>query len=112
MVTPSKPSTLAAGQAPAAEAASSPTTSERVRSGYRAIVAGSSVPSRPKAKIGQSSQPIAKMLKMTVVRSTDALRKRNWASSQKVPIATSTANVVLTTNETLAAVDERSALAT
>ena len=107
IVTPSRPSTLAAGQAPVADAASSPAASGRVRRGYRASAAGSSVPSRPKTKIGQSSQPIAKMLKMTVVRSTDALSARNWARSQKVAIATSRANVVLVRNETRAAVDER-----
>ena len=33
MVTPSRPITLASGQAPAADAASSPTTSGRMRSG-------------------------------------------------------------------------------
>ena len=47
-VTPSRPITLASGQAPVAEAASSPTASGRVRTGYRASVAGSRVPSRPK----------------------------------------------------------------
>ena len=58
-VTPSSPITLASGHAPAAEAASSPTASERVRSGYSASVAGSSVPSRPKDMIGRISQPKA-----------------------------------------------------
>ena len=47
---------------------------------------------------------------MTVVRSTDALWPRSAARPAKVPTATSTANVVLTTKATLACVDERSAL--
>src|SRR5690349_24741843 len=58
-VTPSRPTTLASGQAPAADAASSPTASGRVRSGYRASVAGSRVLSRPNATIGRISQPNA-----------------------------------------------------
>ena len=82
-VTPSRAIRLATGQAPAAEAASSPTASGRVRSGYSASVAGSRVPSRPNAKIGRISQPSANTVKMTVVRSTDALRPRNRARTAK-----------------------------
>ncbi len=78
-VTPSRPSTLASGQAPVADAASSPTASGRMRSGYSASEAGSRVPSRPKAKIGRISQPNANTVKQTVVRSTDALDPRNRA---------------------------------
>ena len=77
-VTPSRPTTLASGQAPVAEAASRPTASGRVRSGYRASVAGSSVLSRPKTKIGTISQPNANTVKMTEVSSTDVLLPRNF----------------------------------
>ena len=109
-VTPSRPITLASGQAPVAEAASSPVASGRVRSGYRASVAGSRVASRPKASIGRISQPNAKTVKITEVRSTAALCPRSEASSANTPIATSTAKAVLMMNETLARLDDRSAL--
>ncbi len=111
-ITPSRPSRLATGQAPAADAASNPTASGRVRSGYSCSVAGSRVPSRPNAKIGRTSQPSANAVKMTVVRSTDALRPRNRARTKKTPTATTTAKNVLRMNEVRAAVDERSALST
>ena len=75
-VTPSRPIRLASGQAPVAEAASRPTASGRVRSGYRASVAGSSVPSSPNVISGRISQPNAKMVKTTVVTSTAALAGR------------------------------------
>ncbi len=110
--TPSSPIRLATGHAPAADAASSPAASGRVRTGYSCSVAGSRVPSRPNAKIGRVSQPNAKTVKITVVRSTDALRPRNRARTAKVPAATTTAKNVLTMNEISADVDERRPLST
>jgi len=75
-ITPSRPIRLAAGQAPVAEAASSPTESGRVRSGYSASVAGSRVLSRPNAKIGRISQPSANAVKMTVVKASAGFMTR------------------------------------
>ena len=111
ITTPSRPITLAAGQAPVAEAASSPMASGRVRSGYRAIVAGSRVLSRPKASNGRISQPKAKTVNITEVRTTAVLWPCNEASSANMPSAVSTAKAVLVMNEALARLDDRSALA-
>ena len=109
-VTPSRPIRLAAGQAPAAEAASSPTASGRVRSGYSCSVAGSRVPSRPNAKIGRVSQPSANAVKMTVVRSTDALRPRNRARTVKAADRHHDGEERAEDERGLRGVDERSAL--
>ena len=109
-VTPSRPITLASGQMPVAEAASSPTASGRRRSGNRASVAGSRVPSRPKAISGTISQPNANTVKITVVRSTDALLPCRLARVTKTPAATSTAATELVMKAALAPVDARSAL--
>ena len=109
-VTPSRPSTLAAGQAPVAEAASSPTASGRVRSGYSASVAGSRVASRPNASSGRMSQPNANTVNTTELTSTAAALPCRAARPAKVPAATSTAKIVLVMKETLAPVDRRIAL--
>ncbi len=109
-VTPSRPIRVAAGHGPVADAASRPTASGRVRSGYRASVAGSSVVSRPNTTSGRISQANANKVKTTVVRSTAALWPRSRASPAKTPAATSTARIVLVMNAALAPVDARSAL--
>ena len=109
-VTPSRPITLASGQAPVAEAASRPTASGRVRSGYSASVAGSSVPSRPNTSSGRISQPNANTVNTAAVWVTGAADPRSRASTMNVPNATSTAKTVLMMNEILAGRDARSAL--
>ena len=109
-VTPSRPMTLASGQRPVNDAASKPAASGRVRSGYSASVAGSSVLSTPKTMIGAISQPNANTVKMTEVSSTDVLLPRNPARTRKVKIASSTANTELMMKEIFAELDERSAL--
>ncbi len=109
-VTPSRPMTLASGQKPVNDAASRPTASGRVRSGYSASVAGSSVLSTPKTMIGAISQPNANTVKMTEVSSTDVLLPRNPARTRKAKIASSTANAELMMKEIFAELDERSAL--
>ena len=109
-VTPSRPITLASGQTPAAEAASRPTASGRARSGYGASVAGSRVASRPKEKIGRTSQANANMVNTAVASSTAPPWPRIPARLVKTAIATTAATVVLRMNPILARRDQRTAL--